>query len=542
MGLLDILVVVIYLVAIVGLGCWAGVRGPAESGDADQAKDYFLAGRTLKWPVIGLALFATNISTVHLVGLAEAGYKSGLLMGNFELLAVVTLVMLAIFFAPFYIRSGVATLPDFLEKRYSRPSRDIVAVLSVFSAIFIHIGFSLYTGAIVLNGIFGVELSKPVCVFAIALLTGVYTIAGGLTAVVVTESLQTLVLLAGAILITLVGWFRVGGWHGIATNVPEMHLTLLRNAGDPGGLPSYSLILGYPVIGIWYWCTDQTIVQRVLGARDENHARAGALFAGFIKILPLFIFVLPGTICFALVKQGTLDGSTLHGSADTYAFLIRELLPPGLKGIMAAALLAAVMSTVSGALNSIGTLISYDLLKRWRPGVSDRALVSVGRWSSFLAMVLAIGWSLTLNPDGIFQAVNAMITYLAPPMTCVFLFGILWRRASATAAATTLLAGAACGLTLFSLNQLQPPAWSSFVERNHLDFLLQGILLFVICSMIIVLVSLRWPQQHTAQSAALVWSSPWEPLASPGWPGLANYKFVSAVLILVLVTIYYVLR
>ena len=313
-------------------------RARRESSDADQAKDYFLAGGTLKWPVIGLALFATNISTVHLVGLAEAGYKSGLLMGNFELLAGVTLVILAIFFAPFYIRSRVATLPDFLEKRYSRPSRDIVAVLSVFSAIFIHIGFSLYTGAVVLNGIFGVELSKTACVFAIALLTGVYTIAGGLTAVVVTESLQTLILLAGAIVITLVGWFRVGGWHGIATNVPEMHLTLLRNAGDPGGLPWYSLIFGYPVIGIWYWCTDQTIVQRVLGARDENHARAGALFAGFIKILPLFIFVLPGTMCYALVKQGTLDGNTLHGSADTYAFLIRELLPSGLKGVMAAAL------------------------------------------------------------------------------------------------------------------------------------------------------------------------------------------------------------
>jgi SSS family solute:Na+ symporter len=209
---------------------------------------------------------------------------------------------------------------------------------------------------------------------------------------------------------------------------------------------------------------------------------------------------------------------------------------------MAASLLAAVMSTVSGALNSIGTLISYDLLKRWRPEVSDRALISVGRWSSFVAMVLAIGWSLTLNPDGIFQAVNAMITYLAPPMTCVFLFGVFWRRASAIAATSTLLVGAACGLTLFVLNQLQPPAWASFVELNRLDFLLQGILLFFICSTIMMLVSLRWPQQHTAQSAALVWSSLWEPLASPGWPGLADYKFVSALLILVLVTIYYVLR
>jgi solute:Na+ symporter, SSS family len=542
MAPVDISVVIIYLVAIVGLGCWAGLRAARKSRDADRAKGYFLAGGTLKWPVIGLALFATNISTVHLVGLAEAGFKSGLLMGNFELLAGFMLIVLAIFFAPFYIRARVTTLPDFLEKRYSRPSRDIVAVLSIISAIFIHIGFSLYTGAVVLNGIFGVELSKTTCVLAIAALTGVYTIAGGLSAVVMAESLQAPILLIGAIVITIVGLIRVGGWHGIATNVPETHLTLLRAAGDSGGLPWYSFILGYPVIGIWYWCTDQTIVQRVLGARDENHARAGALFAGFIKVLPVFVFVLPGAICYALIKQGTLDGNLLHGSADTYAFLVRELLPSGLKGLVAATLLAAIMSTVSSALNSIGTLVSYDLLKRWRADVSDRTLVSVGRWASFLAMLLAIAWSLSLKPDGIFQAINAMITYLAPPMTCVFLFGVFWRRASSTAAACTLLAGTVCGLTFFTLNQLQPDVWASFVERNRLDFLLQGVFLFVVCAIIMAIFSWRWPHQHTQESAALVWSSPWEPLKSPGWPGLANYKLISALLILILVTIYYVLR
>ena len=264
-------------------------------------------------------------------------------------------------------------------------------------------------------------------------------------------------------------------------------------------------------------------------------------FAGFIKILPIFIFVLPGTICLALVKQGTLDGSTLNGSADTYAFLIRELLPPGLKGLMAAALLAAVMSTVSGALNSIGTLVSYDLLKRWRPEVADRTLLSVGRWSSFLAMVLAIAWSLSLHPDGIFQSVNAMITYLAPPMTCVFLFGIAWRRASATAAAATLLLGSVCGLAQFAVNQMKPIWWRTFVDKNHIDFLLQGVFLFFVCSAIMVVVSLRWPHEHTAESSALVWKSPWEAFESPGWPGLANYKFVAALLISLLLAIYYVL-
>lgn len=542
MGLLDILVVVVYLSAIVALGCWAGIRAQAKSTSAERAKEYFLAGGSLKWPVIGLALFATNISTVHLVGLAEAGYMSGLLMGNFELLAGFTLVVLAVFFAPFYIRSRVATLPDFLEKRYSRTSRDIVAVLSVFSAIFIHIGFSLYTGAVVLNGIFGIELSKTACVLVIATLTGVYTILGGLTAVVVTESLQTIVLLCGAIMITAVGWFRVGGWEGIVANVPADHLTLMRPADGAGTLPWYSLFLGYPVIGIWYWCTDQTIVQRVLGAQDEDHARAGALFAGFIKVLPLFIFVLPGAMCLALVKQGKLDGSAMQGTADTYAFMIRELLPTGLKGVMAAALLAAVMSTVSGALNSIGTLVSFDLLKRRRPDVTDRTLVSVGRWSSFAAMVLAIAWSLSLNPDGIFQSINAMITYLAPPMTCVFLFGILWERASATAAAATLVVGSCCGLGLFALGQLRPEWWATFVDRNHFDFLLQGVALFLLCSLVMLGVSWIAPHQHTDESRSLVWKSVWEPLQSPGWPGMANYRVVSGLLVALLIAIYVILQ
>jgi SSS family solute:Na+ symporter len=542
MGLLDILVVVVYLSAIVALGCWAGLRAQNSAVSGDQAKDYFLAGGSLKWPVIGLALFATNISTVHLVGLAEAGYMSGLLMGNFELLAGFTLVVLAVFFAPFYIRSRVATLPDFLEKRYSRTSRDIVAVLSVFSAIFIHIGFSLYTGAVVLNGIFGIELSKTACVLVIAILTGLYTILGGLTAVVVTESLQTIVLLCGAIMITVVGWFRVGGWEGIVANVPADHLTLMRPADGAGTLPWYSLFLGYPVIGIWYWCTDQTIVQRVLGAQDEDHARTGALFAGFIKVLPLFIFVLPGAMCLALIKQGTLDGSAMQGTADTYAFMIRELLPTGLKGVMAAALLAAVMSTVSGALNSIGTLVSFDLLKRRRPDVRDRTLVSVGRWSSFVAMVLAIAWSLSLNPDGIFQSINAMITYLAPPMTCVFLFGILWERASATAAAATLVVGSCCGLGLFALGQLRPEWWATFVDRNHFDFLLQGVALFLLCSLVMLGVSWIAPHKHTDESRSLVWKSVWEPLQSPGWPGLANYRVMAGLLVALLIAIYVILQ
>lgn len=533
MGLLDIIVVVAYLVVVVGLGCWSGLNRSANSPTLDprSAKGYFLAGRELRWPIIGMALFSTNISTVHLVGLAQAGYETGLLMGNFELLAIVPLVMLALFFAPFYIRSRVVTLPDFLERRYSRRSRDLFAVVSMLSAIFVHIGFSLFTGAVVLNGIFEMNLPMAACILTVAALTGLYTILGGLTAVVVTESVQTIVLLAGAFAITLFAWMRVDGWEGIAAHVPAERLTLLRTSSDAGDLPWYSFALGYPVIGVWYWCTDQTIVQRVLGARDENHARIGALLAGALKLLPLFVFVLPGVICYALVKQGTIDAAQVRDSSNVYATLIRELLPTGLKGLVAAALLAAIMSTVSGALNSIGTLVSYDLVQRLRPNISDRALVSVGRWSSFLSLVLAILWSLTLQPEGIFQSVNAMITFIAPPITCVFLFGVFWRRASSTAAAATLGIGSAAGMLLFLLGHFGVAWWMDGVKRLRLDFLLIGVLLFSLSSAVMIVLSLWKPHVHTPQSADLVWKSVWDPLKSPGWPGVGNYKFLTFVLL-----------
>ena len=418
----DLAIILAYLVGIVGLGCWAGLR----QRRASAGQGYFLAGGTLTWPIIGLALFSTNISTVHLVSLAQSGYQDGLAYGNFEWMAAFTLIMLSLFFAPFYIRSRVATLPDFLEKRYNRACRDWLAMVSILSAIVIHIGFSLYTGAAVLEGLFGFD--KNYSILVISLLTGLYTIIGGLLAVVLTESIQTVVLLAGAICITGIALVKAGGWSGMAAAMDPVKLTLLRPSGDASGLPWYSVFLGYPVLGIWYWCADQTIVQRVLGAKDENHARIGPLFAGFIKILPVFIFVLPGVLCLALVHQGKLPDALGDKGEGAYAYLVTNLLPTGLKGVVAAALLAALMSTVSGALNSIATLFSYDIVKRWRPGTSDRALVRIGRWATFVAMLAAISWAPFVGRfEGIFKGINEMIGYVAPPITAVFLFGVFWK-------------------------------------------------------------------------------------------------------------------
>jgi solute:Na+ symporter, SSS family len=537
---IDLAIIVIYFVFIVGLGCWAGLR----KKKTEQAQEYFLAGKTLRWPVIGLALFATNISTVHLVSLAQEGYTNGLAYGNFEWMAPFTLIMLALFFAPFYIRSRVATLPDFLEKRYSRASRDWLALLSIVSAIFIHIGFSLYAGAVVLEGMFGI--GKMTSIVLIAALTGFYTIVGGLMAVVLTESVQTIILLLGAIVLTGIGYAKVGGWSGIAQSVDAVKLTVLRPSGDPSGLPWYSVLLGYPIIGIWYWCTDQTIVQRVLGARDENHARVGPLFAGFIKILPMFIFVLPGLICLALVHKGLLPALPLGpdgkpDTAETYSHMITHLLPIGLRGLVAAALMAALMSTVSGALNSVATLFTYDLYQRWAPQSSERKLVLVGRLVTVAGMTLAVLWSPFCGRfPTVFQGINAAISYIAPPITVVFVAGVFWKRASSKAAITTLVFGSVLGLVVFVLDfsKMLEQFRASHPAFSFLTFMVISFLLAVVCAVVMVVASFLFPEPITEEKRRLVWKSPLEPLTEKGWSGVGNYKLLSAVLAGTMIALY----
>ncbi len=524
---MDLVILTVYLVGIVALGCLAGIwRKKKTSGDGES---YFLAGGALKWPMIGLALFSTNISTVHLVSLAEEGYKNGLAYGNFEWMAPFTLIILALFFAPFYIRARVATLPDFLERRYSKASRNWLSGLSIISAIFIHIGFSLYAGAIVLEGLFGIPLMASIV--GIAVLTGIYTMVGGLMAVVLTESVQTIVLLVGAMILTGSALVKVGGWEGLTESIDPHMLRVLRPKGDPSGLPWYAILLGYPVIGIWYWCTDQTIVQRVLGAKDEQHARIGPLFAGFLKILPVFIFVLPGLIAQALIMQGKLP--QIGKSADVYSVMIAHLLPVGLKGLVAAALMAALMSTVSGALNSAATLFSYDLYKQMKPTASEAGLVRVGRIVTIVGMVLAIAWSPFLGRyPTIFQGINAAICYISPPITAVFVFGVFWKKASSFGSITTLCIGSALGFIVFGLDFFKDSTgWD-------IPFMMSGFYLFCICSVVMVAASLMHPEELTAERNAFIWHHPFDALREPGLKGIGNYKFLSLLLLVVMVILY----
>lgn len=557
---LDWTIIVAYLLAVVSLGVAAGFwRRKNERGG--EGGHYFLAGNTLAWPVIGLAMFAANISTVHLVSLAEAAYKYGLVFGNYEWMAGFTLILLSLFFAPLYLRSRVATLPDFLERRFNRGCRDVLSVISLFSAIVIHMGVALYTAAWVLRGI--LDLSPEAKIFGIdalmlfiivlGLLTGIYTMLGGLLAVVWTESVQTVLLLVGAVVITVTGYLKIGGWtalaHTLASNPHPLSvvagskvswgtgnfLEMARGAQDPSGLPWYSILLGYPVLGIWYWCCDQTIVQRVLAAKDEKNARLGPLFCAFLKILPVFLFVLPGVICVALVQKKFFNGAAPQNSTDTYTFMLTHLLPVGLKGLVAAAMLAAAMQTCSAALNSSATLVAYDLFRRYRPNLGDHQLVRIGKITTVLGTFLAIAASPMFGHyNTIFSGINKLISYVAPPITTVFLLGVFWKRASGKSAFFTLLAGIALGCVAFYLD------WNGIYRG---DFMLIAFWLFVACVTIMVVTTFLFPEPLKAEARLLIWGNWGEPLrTSAGGHGLADYRILSGVILVVFVVLYLIFR
>jgi SSS family solute:Na+ symporter len=556
---LDWCIIVLYLVGVVGVGFFAGfVRRRGEQGG--EGGHYFLAGNTLTWPVIGLAMFAANISTVHLVSLAEAAYKYGLVFGNFEWMAGFTLILLSLFFAPLYLRSKVATLPDFLERRFNRACRDVLTVASLFSAVVIHMGVALYTAAWVLRVILGLAPGATILgvdalllfIIILGLLTGAYTMVGGLLAVVWTESIQTVLLLIGAVVITTVGYEKIGGWSAMAqvlashphplAAVPGSKITwptgnflhIFRAPGDPSGLAWYSILLGYPVLGIWYWCCDQTIVQRVLAAKDEKNARLGPLFCAFLKIFPVFFFVLPGVICVALVQQHAFGGAGPQTAADTYPFLIAHLLPVGLKGLVLAAMLAAAMQTCSAALNSTATLVAYDLFKRHQPDISDHKMVTVGKITTVAGTVLAIVASpLFGHYATIFEGINKVISYVAPPISAVFLLGVFWKRASGKSALITLLTGMLLGFVTFYLD------WNNIYRG---DFMLMAFLLFVACVLIMVATTYLFPEPLKAEARDLVWENWTEPLRSRCGSGLSDYRVMSVVIVLIFAGLYLAFR
>lgn len=496
----DLAIIVAYLVGILAVGVLS-VRWKKMTGEA-----YFLAGRSLGWVMIGAALFASNISTIHLVGLAASGYNEGLVWGNFEWMAAFTLVILSLFFAPFYFRNRIETLPEYLERRFNAAARSFLAFMAILGALFIHIGMSLYAGATVFKQFFGVDVVTSILI--ISIVTGIYTVLGGLKAVVVTEAIQTVLLIGGSILVTALAIAALPD-QGIGT-LAEFQAELRPRqlsmvwSDNSVGLAWYSVLLGYPVLGIWYWCTDQTIVQRVLAARSEHDAQIGPLFAGFIKVLPVFILVLPGVIGYVLFGDRIGDNAN-----QVLPMLIQELVPTGLRGLISAGLLAALMSTIAAALNSCATLFAVDIVARVRPSTTDEAQVRIGRWSAVVVMLLAMLWSTQGDKfSSIFEAVQEIGAALAPAITTVFLWGVFWRRGTSQAAVTTLVFGFLMGATAFVLDFKDADGYKLITEGWGIPFMLQAFWMTVICSAVFYAVSRITPPPPAEKIDGLTWENP----------------------------------
>jgi SSS family solute:Na+ symporter len=500
---LDLAIIGIYFAIVFGIGFYFSRRGRTS-------EEYFLAGRNIGWFFVGASLFVSNISTEHFIGLSGTGASSGLAVGHFEWLACLILLILGWVFVPFYLRSNVFTMPQFLERRFNRQCAVYLAGISIVAYIFTKISVQLYAASVVLERVAGWSLWKTAIVLVIA--TGIYTIAGGLAAVIYTDTVQTLILITGAVALTLIGLHRVGGFAHLQAMVPPSYFHMIRPMSDHD-FPWTGIFFGAPILGIWYWCTDQVIVQRVLSARDEGHAKAGTIFAGFLKILPVFMLVLPGIIAFALFPD------QVKKSDYAYPTLVLNLLPTGLVGLVMAALLAAVMGAMSSVFNSASTLVTLDFYKKIRPESSEKQLVAFGRVATGGMVLLGLLWVpfIHLLSAQLYLYLQSVQAYISPPIAACFVFGILWPRLNGQGAISSLLVGFVLGAARFVFEVLDKTAkYKSGAIRWLVDmnFLHYAIFMFVVCSFVLIAVSMMYPAPDRKKLAGLTFATVGEKIDS----------------------------
>lgn len=500
---IDLIIIGIYFVIVFGIGFYF-------SRKERTSEDYFLASRNIGWFAIGASLFVSNISTEHFIGLAGSGAAVGLAPGHFEWLASLILLLLGWVFVPFYLRSNVFTMPEFLERRFNRSCATYLASISIVAYIFTKISVHLYAGAIISESVLGWSPMTTAIILVIA--TGVYTIAGGLAAVIYTDLVQTLILLAGAIVLTVIGLEKVGGFAGLRAAVPASYFHMIKPASDPN-FPWTGIFFGAPILGIWYWCTDQVIVQRVLSAKDEGHAKAGTIFAGFLKVLPVFVLVLPGLIAFALYPEmfPIINGKVTNGDS-AYPLVIVNLLPAGVVGLMIAALLAALMGAMSSVFNSASTMVTLDFYKKLRPGASESQLVFFGRVATAVMVVLGILWVpfIHLLNTQLWIYLQSVQAYISPPIAACFIFGILWPRLNGQGAISSLLFGFVLGAVRFIFEVMDKTHhYQSVWIRRLVDmnFLHYAIVMFAACTIVLIGVSLFYPAPSRKKLAGLTFAT-----------------------------------
>lgn len=478
---LDWIVIVAYFVVLLGIAAWVIMQKQKNT------TDYFLAGRNIGWFVVGASIFASNIGSEHVVGLAGNGAGDKMPLLIYELHAWIVL-MLGWVFLPFYARSGVFTMPEFLEKRFDARSRWVLSVVSIIAYILTKVSVTIYAGGVVVSALLGI----PFWIGAVAtvVLTGIYTVLGGMRAVVYTETIQAIVLVMGAAVLTFMGLNAVGGWSELKETVGPSYFNMWRPNSDPD-YPWLPLFITSTVVGIWYWCTDQVIVQRVLTARNIKEGRRGAIFGALLKLMPVFLFLIPGVVALALKMQGKLEWDSPD---QAFPVLMSNLLPSGLRGLVAAGLLAALMSSLASVFNSCSTLFTLDIYKKLYPNKPEKTLVSTGRIATFVVVGLGLLWIPVISKlsDGLYEYLQNVQAYISPPIAAVFLLGIFYKRINANGAIATLTAGFLIGFVKLTLEITQDSYRSgSFLYKlADINWLVFGAYFFALCIAIAIGVSL----------------------------------------------------
>ena len=471
----------------------------------DSPEQYFLAGRNLGWFVIGASIFASNIGSEHIVGLAGTAANSGMVMGHYELHSWIIL-LLGWFFVPFYLNSTVFTMPEFLEKRFSESSRWILTIITLVSYVLTKVSVTVYAGAVVFETLMGIEFWSGALL--IVIITGCYTILGGLRAVIYTDALQAMVLIVGSITISVIGLMKIGGWGNLVSVVEPTHFNMFLPSDHPD-FPWIGMVFAPPIIGVWYWCTDQYIVQRVLSAKNVSEARKGTIFAGYLKLLPIFMFFIPGLIAYAMTKTGQLN----YGSSDqVFPTLVRELLPSGIRGLVAGGLLAALMSSLSSVFNSCSTLFTMDIYKKLYPETNEKKLVFVGRIATGIVVLSGVLWIpfiKVVSGAGLYTYLQSVQAYIAPPIASVFLLGLFWSRINASGALAALVGGFMAGMIRLGLEITKSTLsvdgiWYQIADLNFLYF---AIFSFLTCVIVLITVSILTPPPNLEKINGLTYDT-----------------------------------
>ncbi len=529
MATLDWIVLGLFCIGLIGIIFWVLTKKDKDTSD------YFLAGRDATWIAIGASIFASNIGSEHLVGLAGTGVESGMAFAHWEMHGWMIL-LLGWLFVPFYARSGVFTMPEFLEKRYNSQSRSFLSIISLVSYVLTKVAVTVYAGGVVFKDVFNIEyvviMNQQIDFFwvsaiGLVVLTGLYTVFGGMKAVLYTSVLQTPILLAGSVAILVIGLTQLGGWANLmeivrATDVTYMNeagevvyrsttdnmASLIRSPRDPE-YPWTGVLLGSAIIGFWYWCTDQFIVQRVLSGRDQMQARRGTIFGAYLKLTPVFLFLIPGMIAFAMKQQGLMDFDSNDAAFST---LVKDLLPKGFTGIVVGGILAALMSSLASLFNSSSMLFTVDFYQKFKPQASEKHYVLVGRIATVVIVILGILWIPVMKGIGkvLYEYLQDVQSLLAPGIAAVFLLGIISKRTTPAAGFTGLVVGFVLGMLRLGLNIFYGDIDSDgflfrlIVEPNWLHY---EIALFVIVILLMIIVSFFTPAADSSKIQGLYFGS-----------------------------------